>query len=243
MESFLQPAAPAPARLRLADLDRQVAARERELLALGEQLQQLQSTYLGAVGAHYARLVELDEAIAAAEIRAGLRPPPESVAGEHSEENPKEGAGCSNRGGASGDLKKIFRELARTIHPDLAVNDPARLRRHSLMAEANRAYAERDEDRLRLILHAWHGQAEAVDPHETEDQRAIRRVAWLEDRLRAIDAEFADLETSAICQLKRKIDAARAQGWDLLAEMIAEEQRDVRRASARLSSVTRAHRR
>jgi hypothetical protein len=23
------------------------------------------------------------------------------------------------------------------------------------MAEANRAYAERDEDRLRLILHAW----------------------------------------------------------------------------------------
>ena len=106
----------------------------------------------------------------------------------------------------SQDLKKIFRNLARTIHPDLALDEPARWRRHSLMAEANRAYAERDEDRLRLILHAWERSPDAVlgDDPEADEERLRRRIAAIEDRLLELGREFADLESSAIAQLSAR---------------------------------------
>jgi hypothetical protein len=44
----------------------------------------------------------------------------------------------------------MFQDVARAVHPDALPDaqhdERTRYRRHSLMAEANRAYAERDED-------------------------------------------------------------------------------------------------
>jgi len=48
----------------------------------------------------------------------------------------------------SENLKKLYREVAKRVHPDLATEESERQRRHELMAEANRAYAEGDEARL-----------------------------------------------------------------------------------------------
>jgi hypothetical protein len=55
----------------------------------------------------------------------------------------------------SGSLKRLYREAAKSFHPDLATNERERERRHWFMAEANQAYQERDEDRLRTVLRKW----------------------------------------------------------------------------------------
>jgi hypothetical protein len=245
----LQPAALDPSRPLLASLELRLAEREKALAEVSAALRDLQAAYLDAVGGFYRELVELENAIFAAEVRAGLRRPaePDDAAwGEDAADGRSAeavGSGCSTRGAASNDLKAMFRNLAKSIHPDLALrlDEPERWRRHSLMAEANRAYAERDEDRLRLILHAWERAPEsALDAApEADDVRARRRMAYIDQRLAAIEAELGDLRTSAIGQLQRKIDDARAQGWDLLAEMILEVKREVRRAGARLASLRR----
>ncbi len=237
----LQPSAVEPSRARLATLELQLAEREHGLAGARRELQELQSQYLNAVGGYYAQLVEIEAEAVELEVRLGLRAPVEDE-GPEPEGDPSVNAdGCSNRTAPSQDLKKIFRNLARTIHPDLALDEPARWRRHSLMAEANRAYAERDEDRLRLILHAWERSPDAVlgDDLEADEERVRRRVAAIEDRLLELDREFADIEASAIAGLKRKIDDARAKGWDLLAEMIREVKREVGRAKAKLVSLQR----
>ena len=52
-------------------------------------------------------------------------------------------------------VRRLFRDVAKVIHPDLAHDPEARDRRHALMIEANRAYALGDEERLRWILQAW----------------------------------------------------------------------------------------
>jgi hypothetical protein len=238
----LQPAAQEPSRVRLAQLELELAAREHSLAATGSELQALQAKYLGAVGQYYRTLVELEAAIAEAEVRAGLRPPVDPDASDDDSEADVDASSCSNRSAPSSDLKAMYRNLAKTIHPDLALDEPARWRRHSLMAEANRAYAERDADRLRLILHAWERSPESVlgDDPEADQSRVHRRIAQIEDRLLAIDAEFTDLRASAIWQLQRKIEVAKAQGWDLFAEMVLEVKREVRRAKARLASLRRA---
>ena len=49
-------------------------------------------------------------------------------------------------------LKKLYREIAKRIHPDLATDEKDRARRHKLMAEANRAYEDGDEARIVQLL-------------------------------------------------------------------------------------------
>ena len=58
-------------------------------------------------------------------------------------------------------------------------------------------------------------------------------------RLVAIETEFADLRSSAIWRLKTKMDDARAQGWDLLAEIVSEVKRQIARSTARLAALRR----
>ena len=237
----LEPVAILPSRARLATLELALTAREAELVLTREDLHALQSRYLSAVGGYYRQLVEIEAEAVDLEVRLGLREPVEAESGSAAGEPTHPDDGCGNTAAPSGDLKKIFRNIARTLHPDLALDEPARWRRHSLMAEANRAYAERDEDRLRLILHAWERSPEAVigADQEADDERRQRRIAAIEDRLLAIDAEWRDLRASAIWDLKGKIDDARAKGWDLYAEMVLEVKREVGRATAKLTSLRR----
>src|SRR5262245_45243304 len=218
-DRVLQPTAIGSSRARMAELRLQLAERENALTELSQELQELQSRYLAAVGGFYAELIELESAIVETEIQLGIRLPLEpddfsETDADSDEEAAAAAAGCSNRAAPSRDLKAIFRNLAKTIHPDLALDEPARWRRHSLMAEANRAYAEQDEDRLRLILHAWERSPDSVlgDDPDADEERVRRSIASIEDRLLVIDREFGDLRTSAIFQLKRKIDDAKQKG-------------------------------
>ena len=237
-------------RAQVAQLEARVSARETELETCSRDLLALQTRYLDDVGALYARLSEVEDQVAEIEIRLGLRQPvviddDDELSDEgNDEERSDEGkdgllSPCASRPDASGDLKRIFRDIAKAIHPDRAVDGAARYRRHSLMAEANRAYAERDEDRLRLILRAWERSPDSIpdsDP-DADRRRLQRRTTELDERLIAIEAEFADLRRSAIWRLKGKIDTARAQGWDLFAEMVMQVKREIARAQARLATL------
>lgn len=230
-------------RARLDELEGQLAGREAALANFKTELSDLQRSYLEKMSPLYTQLAEIDAAIVEAEIHAGLRPPieenetpDESDAGDGADHR-----ACASRPQASDDLRRVFRDVAKAIHPDRGANDPARYRRHSLMAEANRAYANRDEDRLRLILRAWERSVDVLpdDDPEASVGRLRRHIADVEARLLAIDLEFADLRQSSIWQLKAKIDDARAQGWDLFAEMIRHSVREIGRATARLAVLRR----
>lgn len=234
----LEPAAASPSRARVAALERQLVLRDSELTALKTELLALQDRYLTEIGPLYAELAELDAEVAEVEIRLGLRPAasPEPL---DAEEDREPSAGCSNRSVPSADLKRIFRDVAKAVHPDRAVDDAARFRRHSLMAEANRAYAEQDEDRLRLILRAWEQSPEAVgsETPEAAEARLAHRATELEMRLADLEREFAAVRGSAIARLQRRIDETRAQGWDLFAEMLLHVRREIAGARARLASI------
>jgi hypothetical protein len=234
----LEPAAASPSRARVAALEQQLALRDRELTALKTELLALQDRYLTDIGPLYAELAELDAEVAEVEIRLGLRPAesPEPIDAEDDMDPP---AGCGHRSTPSVDLKRIFRDVAKAIHPDRATDEAARFRRHSLMAEANRAYAEQDEDRLRLILRAWEQSPEAVagETPEAVEARLAHRAVELEMRLADLERESAAVNGSAIARLQRRIEETRAQGWDLLAEMLLHVRREIARARARLASI------
>ena len=234
----LEPAAASPSRARVAALLEQLAERDRALTALKTELLALQERYLTEIGPLYAELGELDAAVAELEIRLGLRSAePEEIT--DADEDPEAPVGCGNLAAPSADLKRIFRDVAKAVHPDRALDDAARFRRHSLMAEANRAYAEQDEDRLRLILRVTEQSPDTSvgDTPEAAEARLAHRATELEMRLADLERDFAAVRGSAIARLQRRIDETRAQGWDLFAEMLQHVRREIARARARLASI------
>jgi hypothetical protein len=136
-------------------------------------------------------------------------------------------------------VRRLFRDVAKAIHPDLADDEHARTRRHSLMIEANRAYALGDEAGLRAILLAWENSPEAVTGSDAEAmrERLIRRIGQIEEQLAACESELVTLRESALWKLKAMVDDSAARGEDLIAEMVRRLRRDIMRARNRLDAV------
>lgn len=240
MSSFaLQLAHPEPSRARLASLVLQLAVRQCDLAATRRELQALQSRYLREIGGLQGQLFRLQRLVEDEEIRIGIRPPrldeDEEPGGDGATRDPR----CSKEA-APPDLKRLFREIARAAHPDLASDPATRHRRHSIMAEANRAYAERDEDRLRLIMRSWPREPDrlVLDPHADPDD-VRRRIIEVTELLAQLDLEAADLHQSAIAELKAKMERTRAQGWDLFAGMVSQVKTDIARETAKLIKLRR----
>jgi hypothetical protein len=226
----------------LAEREAALTTREAELAAFLADLRALRTRYLEDVGVLYAELNDIEKAIAAEEVRLGIRASDQrAIDDEVRQAEANEDPSCGSRAGIPDALKKMFRNVAKALHPDLEMDDDARSRRHELMAEANRAYADRDEDRLRLIMRAWEESPEAVPASHPygERLRAERRIGQINERLIQIDAEFAELKDSALNRLKISVDEAASHGRDLFAQMIRVAERELATANKRLEILKR----
>jgi CII-binding regulator of phage lambda lysogenization HflD len=90
---------------------------------------------------------------------------------------------------------------------------------------------------LEAILRDWESSPESVkgEGPGAELVRVIRKIAQVEDRLKAIDAEIARLEESDLYHLKNQVDQAGEEKRDLLAEMAAGVDQQVAAARERLA--------
>jgi hypothetical protein len=238
-------------RAQLRVLSRQLLERERELAAFRSELHAFETTYRKALGSRYARLDELAERLdeTAEPDQPAAEPGPEDDG--PAERYPGQGVpGGQNwawgerepdkeperRAPVSEDAKRLFRQLARLIHPDLAADPQERERRTNLMVAANDAYEQGDLAALERMLADWHASPEAVTGSgaAAELERTLRRIAQVEDGMRRIDDELAELEASAMGWLRRRVEKAAREGWDLLAHMVRELDRQIGEAQLEL---------
>ena len=138
------------------------------------------------------------------------------------------------------DIKALYREVAKTIHPDLAGDGPGNKLRHELMLKANRAYADEDSRTLQEILHQW--KRVHPEPPKASDSGAelagVKRQIAVETRaLREVTAQVEQLRASYVCRFKLRVDESLAGGSDLFAEMIAAADINIARALRRLASL------
>ena len=136
-------------------------------------------------------------------------------------------------------MRKLFRDVAKAIHPDLAADDEARDRRHALMVEANRAYELGDEERLRLILQAWERSPDVVQGADLEAmrERLVRRISQIEDQVSALSIDLATMKASSLWKLKAMVDEEAAAGKDLIADMVRRLKRDILVTTNRLEAL------
>jgi hypothetical protein len=233
--------------IELTNYETTLAQRELELTTLHAELHLFQARYLKILGGLYSRLDDLEAIIA--EKQARLYPKNHEArqkaaeARAQAQESAKEAKEARENSPKtqydfkpSENLKKLYREVAKRIHPDLASGEQQRERHQQFMAEANRAYQEGDEVRLRAILHQWEASPESVPGDECGAKlvRVIRKIAQVKARLRAIEIEFLRLKESSLYQLKTKVEEAESKGRDLLAEMAVFMSQQIIKAEQRL---------
>lgn len=224
-------------RSRVKELEAVFGERRAEVDRVKADLAAFKIRYRSEVGLLHDELDDLDRAIDEAELGAA------AMRAQTAADDPATPAGGERLDAAprytSDAVRKLFRDVAKAIHPDLAGDEHARDRRHSLMIEANRAYALGDEERLRSILQAWENSPEAVQGSDAEAERLrlVRRIAQIEEQLNVYATELSLQRDSALWRLKAMVDEAAAQGKDLIAETVTRLRRDIMVARNRLDAI------
>jgi len=234
-------------RFELAGLETELAQRELELATLQAELRSIEAIYLRTIGTRLAELDEIEAKIA--EAMAKLKPDISRIqellsrahyqAKKSADETRTSLESKTTKFLPSENLKKLYREVAKLIHPDLAVDESERLRRQKLMADVNLAYGEGDEAKLRAILAEWESSPETVRGEGTAADlvRVIRKIAQINNRLRAIEVEFALLKESDLYKLKMKVEQAEDEGRDVLADLASQIDEEIALANKHFSAI------
>jgi len=234
----------------LSILEEELALQEMDLTTLQVSLEDLRRRYLRIVGVKLAQLDGIEAQIA--EILARLDPKNEEVQkkAERSRAQADESADATGSIAEeeyeaepfkpTENLKQLYRDLAKKIHPDLAPDDRARDLRHVFMQKVNQAYAEGNEERLRSLLHEWESSPDSVSGEGTgvELIRIIRQIALVHNRIEVINQELGNLRGSELYKLKTKIDEAQDKGQDLLSDMAYEVDGQIEDANIRLKYIS-----
>jgi hypothetical protein len=227
-----------------AALETELAERELRSANLRAELGAFERQYLHFVGTCYAELDEYKAQIAerlakeqpsneraqqAARDARARADETKSTAGEKSAVEPRAFQ-------ATPEIKRLYRDVAKRIHPDLTSDRDDRAKRQELMAEANDAYERGDEAQLTKILTEYECSPEAVQGEGpgAELIRVIRRISQARSRLSEIEAELQELLRSDLYQLKSRLDEARQHGRDVLKEMVEKVDEQIAQAKRRL---------
>jgi hypothetical protein len=100
-------------------------------------------------------------------------------------------------------MRRLYRTLARLVHPDRAVDHVDRERREEIMRQANQAKEARDLVWMQQLLSSWSADEDEV-PSDVEVLRA--RIAELGLEQQQLRRELNQLKESALGRLVRLAD-------------------------------------
>lgn len=217
-------------RAELQALEDSLIARETELAELQSGVREFELTYLETVGKKYDELAEIEKQIAAT---LGQQTADEDYTISDELE-------CGQtKFHASDNLKKLYREVARLCHPDLADNEMEREYRHKLMIAANQAYESGSEDRLQSLLKSEINLAELTRQSKTASDlvQVMRALASIQEKIATLDNEIARVKNSELHRLKLRADRAETSGHNFLLELVSQVERQIRKSKNRLATL------
>jgi hypothetical protein len=137
-----------------------------------------------------------------------------------------------------GELRSLYRELAKRFHPDLTTDPKQKPWREEMMAKVNLAYEANDLAALRGLQQ----QAErpAQEAEVSRDQMLIdlhSEIRRLDRVIAGLQSEADRLERSEVALLKLDAVKARLNGYDLLAAMARDFGSQIAQIRAELASL------
>ncbi|MFE3826026.1 hypothetical protein [Streptomyces sp. NPDC059092] len=119
----------------------------------------------------------------------------------------------------SDEARRIYRDLVRKSHPDLAQDDGERSRREEFLTRVNSAYGRGDEALLLELAAEWAAGPVPRPAELSESEELYARLEWLSQRKEALTLVAQELEQGAIGAMLRMAP----DDPDRLLEEIAEQ--------------------
>jgi hypothetical protein len=232
---------------KLERLKERLAFREEEMTELRAELAQFEANYTMEVARLYADLDDIEAKIAEEELK--LNPDDEEIKkkAEEARRRAEESAidedevwqACSNKYNPTPEQRKAYHKLARLIHPDLAIDEEERERRHTLMARLNGAFSEGDEKKLKQLVEDYRDSPDLIRGESIGDDlvRVIRQIAQVTSRLKTIRAERAEIEISELFVLREKVRLEQLEGRNLFRQMAERTKTHIKKAERRLTNL------
>ncbi|QQS42727.1 MAG: J domain-containing protein [Acidobacteriota bacterium] len=232
----------------LERLRNRLVIREEEITELRAELEQFEAQYTMEVGRLYHELDEVEAEIAEEEVK--LNPEDEEIKkrAEEARKRAEDSAdaldeenwqACTHKWNPTTEARKAYYNLAKIIHPDLAVDNEERERRHGLMAQLNDAYSEGDQKLLNKLVEEYRDSPELVNGDSVGDElvRVIRQVHQVTRRLKELREEHLEIELSELFVLREKVRAEQLEGRNLLSQMAERTRTQIKKANRRLSNL------
>lgn len=210
-------------------LKKQLVQKELELTQQKAELQQFENEYNRVVGERYAKLDELKAQLA--ELWQVLYPNDNTI--KETAQKTREQARESAQGITSNkqveyipptDIKQLYREAAKRVHPDFAKNETDRAYRTQIMVDLNQAYKLGNEAKLKEIIIQWDRTEQYLSDNKTNPEMAYLslQILHVQQRLAEVEAELTKLINSDLYQIKLKANRLKRLGRNLLQEMAIE---------------------
>ncbi|MFF3163729.1 hypothetical protein [Streptomyces sp. NPDC003273] len=103
----------------------------------------------------------------------------------------------------SEEARKLYRELARKAHPDLAQEEEEQQRREEFISRVNAAYARGDEALLRELAEEWAASPVPPERRPSPADELYARLEWLSQRKELLTLVARELEDGAIAGMLR----------------------------------------
>ena len=230
----------------LERLKEKLVVREEAMAELRGELEQFEANYTMEVGRLYADLDEIEAQIA--EEEAKLVPDDEEIKkraeelrrrAEESAANAENAANCSNKYQPTAEAKRAYHNLARLIHPDLALDAVEKEKRHDLMAKLNDAYSAGDQNRLNKLVEDFRDSPDLIMGDAIGDQlvRAIRQIYQVKNRLAELRGERLKVELSELYVLREKSIAEQLAGRNMIKQTAERTKTLVKKAERRLENL------
>jgi hypothetical protein len=194
------------------------------------------------VGRLYADLDEIEAQIAEEEVK--LVPDDEEIKkraeelrkrAEESAANAENAANCSFKWQPTSEAKKAYHNLAKIIHPDLALDAKEKEKRHDLMAKLNEAYSAGDQNRLNKLVEDFRDSPDLIMGDSVGDNlvRSIRQIYQVKNRLK----ERLKAELSELYILREKSQAEMLEGRNMIKQTAERTKTLVKKAERRLENL------
>lgn len=220
----------------IARLEALVMDRQRELAGLQEEMRVFRARYTEIVGSRLSELSEVEREIERAEARlVGLETEDDVSSDEKGTDEPGEQHDALPVRKA---MRKLFWAVARMFHPDHASDEQEAQRRHTIMAEASRAYSEGDVESLHTLLGDEELQSLCAVGASGETDDLETKLLGLEIELRTAEFGIKRIKLNGLYRTKLKVDEEAAQGRDALAQQAEQLDRQITKARRRLEHLS-----